>query len=76
MDIEAFLRDLAELSKKHGLYIRARHEDDWWYAPLLVDSEIGSGAKIVLDSVMWNENDKIYVGDAPTEDDEDRVFRR
>lgn len=75
MNAEKFLEELTKLSNKHGLYIRGRHEDDWWYAPLLVDSEIGLGAKIILDSVMWNEKDKRYEGDVPTDDEEDRTFR-
>lgn len=37
--VKKFLEELTALSKKHGLYIEARHEHDDWYAPLLVDSE-------------------------------------
>lgn len=66
MNNENFLQELTALSKKHGLYIRARHEDDWWYAPLLIDSEIGSGAKVVLEGLTWNEKEKKYDGDPIT----------
>lgn len=58
--MKKFLEELTELSNKHGLYIRGRHETDWWYAPLLVDSEKGERLRIVADSFYWDEDSLTY----------------
>lgn len=73
--MEEFLKELSELSKKHGLYIRARHETDDWYSPLLIDSEKGSGAKIIAEALYWNETENTYTVEI-LEGIEDNLFRR
>lgn len=48
--MEKFLEELTALSRKHGLYIGARHEQDDWYAPLLVDSKT---EYVIASSLCW-----------------------
>ncbi len=56
VDFQSFLDELTLLSKKHGLFIRGRHENDWWYAPFLSEkSKEEDELTHVAESLFWDE---------------------